>query len=235
MSILEICQSATRYAGVNVPALVFGQTDEDALRLQAIAEMEIKSLARRHNWTVLQREHTFTTSDGDSDYALPSDFDRLINNTVWNRSTQEPASGPINNQLWQNWESGILQPVVNDNWRIFPTSATNQFHIQPEPSSTETLAFEYITNQPVESSGGIAQTTWDDDTDVPRLDDFLVELGMIWRLLRRYGFEHAAEHAEYENQVQMAIARDGGSKILSLAGPRVHPITAAYTPEAGFG
>lgn len=235
MSLLSLCQDVADYCGINKPTTVIGSTDHDARRMLAVAKAEIQSLARAHDWVVLIAEHTFNTASGTANYSLPSDFDHIINNTIWNRNETQIASGPVNPQVWQTWQSGFLVPVINDNWRIIHNGGTKEFNIEPTPTAIETIAFEYVQNTPVESSGGTAQATWQADTDVPRLDAYLIELGMRWRALSRYGFSFVAERLEYEEQVEIAKARDGGNKILSAGKSPRDAKTAAYTPETGYG
>lgn len=64
---------------------------------------------------------------------------------------------------------------------------------------------------------GLGQSDWVADTDLGILDEDLMELGIIWRLLARSGLAYAEEKDEYEREVDKAVARDGGNAILDLA------------------
>jgi hypothetical protein len=64
---------------------------------------------------------------------------------------------------------------------------------------------------------GAGQADWMADTDTSLIDENLIELGVIWRIARRLGLAYDEERDEYETQVRLAIARDGGSAILNLA------------------
>ena len=67
------------------------------------------------------------------------------------------------------------------------------------------------------SAPGHTQSDWIADTDTAILDEDLIEMGVIWRLMRRLGIAYDEELNEYEVQVRQAIARDGGTQILNLA------------------
>ncbi len=64
---------------------------------------------------------------------------------------------------------------------------------------------------------GDTNSDWTADTDVALLDEDLIEVGVIWRLLRRLGLAYDEEKDEAQQQVSQAIARDGGTAVLSLA------------------
>jgi hypothetical protein len=64
--------------------------------------------------------------------------------------------------------------------------------------------------------GGSPKTDWTADSDVSVLDEDLIELGVIWRTMRRLGLAYDEELNEYNNQVSQAVARDGGTGTLSL-------------------
>jgi hypothetical protein len=83
---------------------------------------------------------------------------------------------------------------------------------------------------------GTTQGDWVADTDVAILDENLIELGVIWRLLARLGLAYAEEKDEYEREVDKAVARDGANAILDLA-PYDHLtlIGPNNVPETGFG
>jgi hypothetical protein len=63
---------------------------------------------------------------------------------------------------------------------------------------------------------GATQSDWQADSDTSLLDEDLLELGVIWRTMRRLGLAYDEELNEYNNQVSQAVARDGGTGTLSL-------------------
>ncbi len=63
---------------------------------------------------------------------------------------------------------------------------------------------------------GLTSDDWVADTDTSLLDEDLIELGVIWRMMHRLGLAYEEEKSEYMNQVGQAVARDGGTAVLSL-------------------
>jgi hypothetical protein len=105
--------------------------------------------------------------------------------------------------------------------------------IYPTPTATETIAFEYVSNQWCESSGGTDQSSWAADTDNLLLDEDLYISGLKWRFLRAIGEPYLDEKFEYDNMYISKIGNDGGRQtgVLSLnQNMDVHNI-----PETGYG
>ena len=84
--------------------------------------------------------------------------------------------------------------------------------------------------------GNATQQDWAADSDVALLDEDVIELGVIWRLLRRLGLDYAEEKDEYEARADLLAARDGGTAILDLAPYDRLTLVGPYNvPETGFG
>lgn len=238
MSLLTICQSAARMVPIAAPATIIDNANETAQLLLSCAQAEGKALCRRHNWLSLVTEHTFSTVASQEDYDLPSDFKHLVNQTLWDRGNFESIRGPLSPQQWQEYKSSVLA-TTNTVWkryRIRNVSGDVKFSIHPVPDSVETLVFEYVSGNWCESSGGAGRSEWQADSDVGVVDEYLMELGVKWRLLNRLGMAYDEEREEYENEVAKAIARDGSSQILNITGRnRYHLIGPENVPDTGFG
>lgn len=217
MTLLSICQGVARETGIAVPSTIVGNTADEAVTLLAFAQREGNAIARKHPWTTLQREHTFNTVAGTAYYDLPSDFLFLLTDTAWDRSDYDRMIGPLTPAEWQVRKSAIIgQADLVKRWRIKAVSGAAKYYLDPTPSDVSSIVFEYASSSWCQSSGGTAQTSWAADTDTGRVDEYLVQLGMTWRMLSRMGRVYAEERAEYDNEMMKAIARDGGSRIVRL-------------------
>lgn len=180
---------------------------------------------------------------GQCDYSLPSDFKRFVDNTLWDRSRFWQMRGAMSPQEWQLYKSSPMgKASIERRWRVRNASGTAagsgvKFSIDPIVSDNgSNLVFEYVSNAWCKSSGGVLQTQWAADTDVGIIDENLIELGVEWRVLERLGLSYEAKLAEYENEVDMAIAREKGTAILDMAPMRRTVLIGPYNiPETGFG
>lgn len=227
MTLLSICQDVARSAKVKVPNTIIGNSELEAVRLLQAATETINDLLKRVDWQELEAEATISTVADQENYSLPPDFERIVNDTFWNNSTRYPGSGVTSAKDWQNLKNATLsQGSVTDYYRI----RGNEILIYPTPASVETLVYEYIVNKPVQSSGGTAQTSWVADTDVPRIDEFLVELGIKWRFEKSTGKPYAEDQRQYNETAIQLISNNKGRKTIRPARRRPRGVLLAY-PE----
>lgn len=227
MSLLTLVRNAADRIGLARPTSVVNSTDPNAITLLALAQEEGKTLARRHEWQILQTEHTFSTANGTSSYSLPSDMDRILKETVFNRTRRRRMLGDLTPQQWQETQASLVT-MVNPAFRI----RGGAFLISPTPTATETVAYEYITNKWCQSAGGTGQTEWTADTDTGKLSEDIMTLGVIWRWRKSKGLEYGEDMGTYEIEVAKAILNDGArTRIDTGAYERDRVPHAPQTPE----
>jgi hypothetical protein len=204
MTLLSIARNASDRLGLTRPTSVATSTDQSVLTLLGLAQEEGKALAGRHTWQVLQTEYTFSTSNGTASYALPSGFDQLIKETVYNRTSRRRVVGDISPAQWQEIQASLVT-MVNPAFRI----RGSLFYITPTPSATETVAYEYISKNWCQSALSVGQSAWAADTDTGILDEELMTLGVIWRFKQSKGLDYSEAMNNYEIEVAKAIFKDG--------------------------
>ena len=159
MTLLTTLQDVAVKIGIDRPSSVIGSTDTTVKELLSFAQEEGKSLSKANDWQILIKEQTFTTTATETQAsAIPSDFDRFVNETFWNRSKYRTLTGPLTPQEWQAVKASTISPVT-DCFRYRGGSLL----IAPTPTAGETMAFEYVSKR-----------TW--DIPARQLHDKIVEL-----------------------------------------------------------
>jgi hypothetical protein len=204
MTLLAIIQNASDRLGLTRPSSVIASTDQQVLTLLGLAQEEGKDLAKRHTWQALQTEHTFATVASTVSYALPSGFDAIIKDTVFNRTRRRRMVGDLTPDQWQQTQSSLVT-MVNPAFRI----RANLFYISPTPTSVETIAYEYLSTNWCQSNASVAQPAWAADTDTGVLDEELMTLGLKWRWKKSKGLDYGEDFTSYEIRVAKAILDDG--------------------------
>lgn len=188
-----------------------------------------------------------TFSFGQSDYALPSDFQRAVDNTFWDRTRFWAMRGPQSPQQWQLYKSSVIgQATIQRRFRFrganviygdSGTAGTTILSIDPVPfDSGAQLVFEYVSNGWCQSASGALQSSWQADTDVGVIDEYLLQLGLQWRFLRRQGLSYNEELDDYEREVDKAVAQDGGAAILDLTPSESLTLIGPWNlPETNYG
>jgi hypothetical protein len=234
MSLLSMIQSVAKEIAITSPSSVIGNTDKQIIQLLQLAQTEGDELLSRHMWTAAQKEFTFTQSAAASQGAVAtiigSDFDYILNDILWNRTTQLPVLGPL---AARDWQAIQAFPVTGP----YPQYRINGgiMYFTPTPSNaTDTIAGEYKSKNWCESSGGTDQDSWQDDTDVGLLDERLMRQGILWRWYHAKGLDYAEHFNTYERRVADAIARDGGRRTLRLDAGRSDRIPGIFVPQGSW-
>ena len=238
MALLGMIQTVCRRLGISVPTTAVGNPDNQITQLLAIANEEGEDLGSQlaSGWKVQIRDTTFTMVSSPSQGVMngtvvaDGDYRYIINNTVWNRTTSMPIEGPLSPVDWETLQAFPVNASPYEQWQI----RGKNFYLYPTPAGGDTMAFEYMSDSFCESSGGVGQKEWKDDTDVGLLDESLMILGIRWRWLKTKGLEYAEDFNTYERRVTDAMARDGGSSILNLGDRYTEPRAGIIIPVGSW-
>lgn len=214
-NLLAIVQDACDRIGLTRPNAVIGSSDPQARQLLSLSNSDGKALVRRHDWQKLIMEKTITaTATEEQTGGIPTDYDRLIPGSFWNRSQDRQVAGPLSPQRWQMLKSGlIIMPY--DCFRI----RGNSLIMNPVPTAGDSLAYEYVSTYWCAGASDETpdQAAWVQDTDIAFVgDDELLTLGIIWRYKRSRGLDYAEEFAEYEMRLSSMMGVDGGQATLDM-------------------
>jgi hypothetical protein len=165
-------------------------------------------------------------------YAMPSDFDRQIDSTHWDKSKHWQMLGPETAQQWEWLLSGYISTGPRIRYRILG----GNFQIWPMVTANEVLGFEYMSNAWALSVSGASQTSFIADTDTCVFPDRLMVLGLKKKMWEIKGFDTAAIERDYTMHLNIAKANDAGSQTLSMA-PRISELLISYNqiPDSGYG
>jgi len=185
MTLLTICQNIADATHGPRPATIAANTNPDAQNYLRIVNKVGTKLMKVYPWNILRAEHSFTAPGTETLIAaasMPSDFDRFIPETFWNRSTNNLISGPIGSTEWQGLK--VMNSTV-PNYKF--TYRGGDVLAIPTISSSSTCAFEYVSNQWCQSSGGTGKTAFSVDTDTGILDEELITLAATYAWLTAEG------------------------------------------------
>jgi hypothetical protein len=167
-------------------------------------------------------------------YAMPSDFDRLIDRTDWDKSQHWEMLGPETAQQWQWLKSGYISTGPRVRYRVLG----GLFQIWPALGANHTLGFEYVSNLWITAAAGTqpTKTAFTVDTDTCIFPDRLMVLGTKLKYFEIKGFDTLALYRDYMMQLDLAKAHDAGSPTLSFA-PQMSTVLVGYEniPDAGYG
>lgn len=235
MTLLTICQNVADDVGVERPATIIGNPDRTAKRLLRAANREGQLLAKQ-DWSILQLPHEFQTVADQDAYDLPDDYESLLSDTSWDRTNYWRMRGGLTAKEWQFRKSAIIATTgARKDFRIKRGAGNvRQYFIDPVPTDVVDLVFEYKSKGWNQSSTGVIQSKWMADTDTGIVDEDLIEMGVLWRYLKRIGQSYIEEFNEHTLVGRKMLAQDRAARTLI---PRTNAfvIGAANVPDANYG
>ena len=169
---------------------------------------------------------------GQTKYPLPSDYDRQIDRTHYDKSKRWEMLGPESPQQWQFLKSSYISTGPRMRYRIMG----GEFQIWPIVSTNEYLGYEYISNAWADSAAGVPQTSFVQDTDTCIFPDRLMVLALKKKYFEVKGFDTSSYQRDYDMELNISKANDQGSATLSFA-PRAANVLIGYEniPDANYG
>ena len=174
----------------------------------------------------------FTLYFSQAKYPLPSDWDRQIDRTHYDKSKRWEMMGPTDAQQWQFLKSSYISTGPRIRYRILG----GYFQIWPAMNTDEYLGFEYMSNQWATSSTGVTQTSFLADSDTCIFPDRLMVTALKKKYFEIKGFDSTAFTRDYLQQLSFAKANDSGSATLSFA-PTPGSVLIGFEniPDANYG
>ena len=206
MSFLTIIQNAADEIGIAQPATGIGNANPEALKLIRYADKVGNNLMRAFPWQALTKEQTFTSVATETQTSiLPSDFDRFIPESFWNRTDINIITGPITMNEWQG-----LKAVDYDNTEVRKFRYRgDDVLIIPTMDAGDSLAFEYVSKNWVDiAAGGTPKASFTIDTDVGLIDEELITRGVIYEFLQGEGLPSAHAAKSYMDYYKLMTKND---------------------------
>lgn len=175
---------------------------------------------------------TGTYTFGKVRYAMPSDYDRIVDRTQFDKSKRWEMLGPQTPQQWQWLKSSYISTGPRMRFRIMG----NYFTVWPMPAVSTLLGFEYLSNAWAFDGSGNSKSGFTADTDTCIYPDRLMILFAKLKYFEIKGFETTALARDFSVAFGLAKAHDHGSQTLSFA-PRMSEvlISIEQVPDTGYG
>jgi hypothetical protein len=180
-----------------------------------------RELLTAYPWQFLVREQTVSVYRNESgEYALPSDFQKMLSMTVWDQTSKQPMSGSLSPQDWQYVKiSQIGFPDTTVGFRL----ANDKIKIYPPPPAGVGLYFnfsyEYVSRGWVRYETTPAPLYRDNvvlSSDVILYDSNLLVKMLKLRFLGAKGFDTKDAQAQFQSAWTQATDSDSVSETLSI-------------------
>jgi len=165
------------------------------------------------------------------DYAMPTDFDRMISDTNWDRTNHWRNLGTKTSQEWQWLQGGIISVGPRERYRIY----NNRLRIFQALTSVYTFAFEYVSNYWVMSAAATAgdKGAYSVDSDTAVFPDDLMLAGLKFYFLKAKKLDYAIELGEFTRALSYTKAQDVPVPAQSLAPIGMNPLVGPWSVQDG--
>tara|TARA_Y100000310_G_scaffold67277_1_gene62566 strand:- start:8050 stop:8772 length:723 start_codon:yes stop_codon:yes gene_type:complete len=208
MTLLTIANNMADETKGARPATIASNTNPDAQHALRIINKVGNWMMKAHPWQILRTEKTFTTvATEEQTGALPSDFDRFVPETFWDRSSNNLLSGPIGPVEWQGLK---VQSFASQNKKF--TIRGGAILTQPVFAAGDTCAFEYIKKNWCDIAAGSGEkAAFTIDSDVGLIDEELITLAAIYEYLDSEGLPAARAARQLKLYVDKLAANERAS------------------------
>jgi len=158
MTLLSIADNVAYETKGENPATIAGNTTPGATQLLRLINKVGTRLMRLYDWKILETESTFTASGNEimvTAANMPSDFDRFIPETFWDRDSENLVTGPISPVEW----GGLKARTYTDINNIKFIHRGGAISALPVVGVGVNLAFEYIKNEWCTDTTGVTGKT----------------------------------------------------------------------------
>jgi hypothetical protein len=215
----------------------YGSPLQHYVQLRYLLQTAGEELCLAHAWEFLVNELDITVANGDdNEYDFPADFQSMIDQSGWNRSTEEPVIGPLTAQEWQAVIGTENQNLIRYAFRIF----NGKLNFFPDPPLEGTnLNFQYQSRAFVQDATDpdLRKVTFDSGADIILFDRTLITrlLKLLW--LQAKGFDTTAAQAAVDQNFNFLTGKDTGGRVLDAGGGRqsIHYLDGTNLPISGFG
>lgn len=163
----------------------------------------------------------------------PSDFDRQIDRTHWDKSKRWEMLGPQTPQQAE-W---LRSSYISTGPRIRYFYQGGFFQIWPALTSDETLVYDYLSKNWIyaASATSTSKYLYTVDTDTCIFPDALMRAMIKLKYLEAKGLDTTAAKSTFDQQLDLAKAHDAGSQTLAMAPTPVGVLlTQAQVPDSGY-
>lgn len=232
MNLLEIVQQFCVRTGLGRPSLGVTSQDDQILQIIGLADEVLSDCLVGYNWQVLTEAAVFDSVAGQSQGKLADlapGFQRMLSETIYDRTRRLPIWGPRDASSWQAMEA---LPFAGPYYQF--RIRGDELLIFPDMDEGSELAFEYTSDRAIQALDGARKRSFTADTDVCLLPASLILLGLRWKWKEEKGLPYAENRLQWNSALAVARAADKAPGRLSLNGGQKAPQPGIFVPAGNW-
>lgn len=215
MSLLSMSNAVADETNGPRPATVAGNTAPEAQKILRIINKVGTRLMRIYAWNILSTENAFTAPGTETLITaanMPSDFNRFVPETFWDRDSNNLVSGPIGAVEWNGLK---VQTYSSSNKKFIYRGGA--VLTQPTFASGVNLAFEYVSDLwCTDTTGVTGKAAMSVDTDVAKLDEELIIAIAKYEWLKDEGQPYLEAARDAKDALDTLVENDSSSPDIAV-------------------
>jgi len=232
---IQIIRQASAELGLPVPVEAAASKEQQAQQMLALLNACGNELVRAFEWQFLRKTATLHLIDGQTDYILPPDFSKLMNDTLWEQSNVYSVTGPVSGRQWAYLKSSVtLAPnycfiIKNNTFQFMPAPGDNG-------QGVGDISYDYFSEGWVQdgSNANVFKAYIEQDNDIPQFDFWLCVKFLKVKTWEAKGLDSSHLTEDFRRLFDSVTSQDHGAPVLGL-GRRLLPLPSPVAPETGFG
>lgn len=230
----EIIRAVTGIQGLSKPTDITVSPDKTTQQMMDLLNELGSELLDKADWQSLIRTFSVATSAA-TEYDLPSDLMRFIDEAAWNHTNRLPLIGPLNPQQWRML---LARRLGGTTLRIQYTIRDGKMVLYFAPTPSQDLEMDYISRGWVMDAddNAIRKDYIEKAGDIVLFRNDLVIAGLKYKFRDAKGFDTTTARQQYKEILEKAIADDKPHQTLSLTGRSAFPYLGYINmPDTGYG
>jgi hypothetical protein len=186
--------------------------DPDDKQMITIANRVASDIVNWCNWSSLRKQDTITMTS-ETTYPLPSDFQTLVPDSVWETDGSRRVELPVPENRWFMYKFSTFSDGGTLRARIYGKNI-ELYDTQPG----EEFAYEYVSNSAITDSEGVPKPKFTADTDLFVLDDNALIKGIQAKWAKAKMMPQANDwYGDFQRELANAKGRDTGGRTIGGA------------------
>lgn len=245
MNLIQLCQQFCSLEGL--PIVQNTTSDSSGVQLRAVmnevlldlleaglygrtlVEIQFTTLASLDQGSIFSITQNYMSSIGYTMVENDLGALRIVNDTIYNRTTGQSVFGPLAPHEWQMQLSGLSTGPWNQ-YRI----RGQRFLMTPKPPAGQLLVWEIQSEMLVNDFAGNYAPRFTTDMQICLWPDNILLRGLAWKWRAKKGLDYTQEYKDYQVAVASAISRLGPNRSrLSMNGPMAGIRPGIFVPAGG--
>jgi hypothetical protein len=229
---LQIVRQAEMELGLPASNELVLSQEATAIQMLGLLNAAGNELVMAFDWEFLTKTHAITTIAGVGAYPAPTDYARMLNQTLWDHDNRRPAYGPVSPQGWQVLTNALISVGPFARYRV----ARGKTEFLPVPGSDgKEFNYQYISNGWVQDwqNPTVYKAFITNDADVLTFDFWLMVKYLKVKMWQAKGLDTASLITDFTRVFDAQTGQDHGAPVLGLANTFKVPWLTMYNVPDG--